>query len=542
VIFDRLWRPAVVSVLVGIIVSTVAGCPSAPPPDRLGELGASSAAGSNLIVVLSDTHRLDHVTGFASGISDPTPNVARLMADGIAFSNALTPVPISAPAYATLMTGRSPIVHGLLNNNQHLGSELPLLQEELERAGYRTAAVVSNPFCSAAFGFDRGFGFFWDQVEGHGKEGEVVTREAISWLKANGDDRPFFLFLAYMDAHSPYISAAVPPSLRVTVNGVWLRDERAENTHVVQRYPVDLRPGRNRITLSFIDLGEPATPPEAPSPLHLTGLHLASGRKLERVSGVAEVEGTSFERLANRAELVVDLPDRKPTTDELVFRCHRRYRPEQVPALYEAGVRSFDTSFGHLLDHLRETGLYDDAIVVFVADHGEMLGEHDAWGHVEHLDQPTLRIPLVVKAPGVPGGRIDTTPLGLSDLHDLLLDLTLGPDPTRSEARKARRNAPFLAATYPPEGGSLQVAAIENGLKVLIDAAGATHAFNVIDDPDETADLLPARSDDPDIADLLGAASAELAAAAAVEHLELESLTADELDRLRALGYLEDPS
>ena len=539
---DRLPPRAALAVAALVALWPAPACRPTPSGGALAELTAAPTEGRNLVVVLSDTHRFDYVTGFPGTVGDPTPNVARLLAEGVAFDNALTPVPISAPAYATLMTGLPPTAHGLLNNQQHLGPAPPLLQEALRAAGYRTAAVVSNAFCTAAHGFGRGFDHYWDQVEGRGKEGEIVTSEAIAWLEANAGAGPFFLFLAYMDAHTPYISPAVPPSLRVEVNGAWLRDERAENAHVVQRYPVTLQPGRTTITLTFLDSDGPATPADGPSPLHVKGLRLASGRPLERTAGVVEVEGTGFERLANRAELAVDLPGREPVVDELVFRCHRAYRPERIPSFYEAGVRSFDAAFGRLRDHLVDAALWDDAVVVFVSDHGEMLGEHGAWGHVEHLWQESLRVPLVVKAPGVAGGRWDSTRLGLADLHDLLLDLALGPDPARAAAAASRRERTFVAATYPPEGGRFQVAALAGGLKVVVDETGAERAFDLEADPAELHDLLPLAADDPELAELLAAARSELRAAAAAETLDLDSLTPDERDRLRALGYLDDGS
>jgi len=524
---------------VALSILATTGCAPAPSPTVTTRLVSPESRGRNIILVLSDTHRLDFTSGFSTEIDDPTPRVASLIRYGVAFPNAWTPVPISAPAYATLMTGLLPVDHGLFNNQQKLSQTHPLLQEELREAGYRTAAVVSNPYCSSGHGFARGFDHFWDEVEGRGKEGEIVTSEAIEWLDSVTDEEPFFLFVAYMDAHVPYISDATPPSLRMEVNGARVLETRPENAHIKQHYPVNLQPGRNIVTLSFLDLGGPASPADAPSPLHVTGLRLASGRVLERGTGVVEVEDTGFERLANRAELVVTNPKPVAIEDELVFRCFRKYRPEGIPAFYEAGVRSFDRSFGRLMSHLEQKGLFDDAIFVFVSDHGEMLGEHDAWGHVGHLYDESLRIPLIIKAPGLQGGQRDPTRLGLRDLHDLILAMARGPDDDRDRAMEVRSQAPYVAVTFPPEAPSLQVAVIQDHLKIIAEAGGGERAYDLASDPFEASDVLKDRRGEPEVEALLAIARTELTAAATAESLDLGALNPDEKDRLRALGYLD---
>jgi arylsulfatase A-like enzyme len=528
--------------LVIVIVAVIAGCGRSGEAPPTGGTGPTAPTMPNIVLILSDTHRLDHVSALSSADPSLTPGIASLARDGVSFTEVYTPVPISAPAYASLMTGLRPVEHGLLNNQQHLGPDPPLIQERLQRLGYRTAAVVGNPFCSSGHGFGRGFDSFWDHIEGRGKEGEILTDEAVLRLESLTGEAPFFLFVAYMDAHTPYIADEIPPSLRVEVNGVRIRDERAENAHVEQRFEMVLEPGENRISLNFLDNGEPARPADGPSPLHLKGLRLASGLPLERTDSVVPIEGTPYERIDNATILTVVNPDETPVNDELVFRCYRKYRPEIIPGYYAAGVRSFDRSAGRLLDHLRERELYEDAVVIFVSDHGEMLGEHDAWGHVEHLWEESLRVPLVVKGPGLERGTASSTRLDLLDLHDLVLALASGDVSTVDRLTTPSREKTIVGATYPPESGVLQATAIRGPFKVVVDADGAERAFDLDNDRAEAVDILARAQQDPHIPALLAAARDELAAATEVESLDLSALSAEERDRLRALGYLHtDP-
>ncbi|MEX1311940.1 MAG: sulfatase-like hydrolase/transferase, partial [Candidatus Sulfomarinibacteraceae bacterium] len=235
-------------------------------------------------------------------------------------------------------------------------------------------------------------------------------------------------------------------------------------------------------------------------------------------------------------------PDAAPVVDELVFRCFRKYRPEIIPEYYAAGVRSFDRSAGRLLDTLRERRLYDDAVVVFVSDHGEMLGEHGAWGHVEHLWEESLRVPLVVKGPGLERGTVNSTRLDLLDLHHLILSVATGSSAAIDSVTASASQKILLGATFPPEAGVLQTSAIRGPFKVVLTADGAERAFALDTDRAETTDILARGQRDPRIRDLLAAARNELAAATGVESLDLSALSPDERDRLRALGYLHsDP-
>jgi hypothetical protein len=104
---------------------------------------------------------------------------------------------------------------------------------------------------------------------------------------------------------------------------------------------------------------------------------------------------------------------------------------------------------------------------------------------------------------------------------------------------QARRREPFVAATYPPEAPSLQVAVIHEGYKIVVEADGSARAFDLRSDPSEGAKLIMNRRDEPELAALLSIARTELAAAAATESLDLDALSLEERDRLRALGYLD---
>ena len=75
-------------------------------------------------------------------------------------------------------------------------------------------------------------------------------------------------------------------------------------------------------------------------------------------------------------------------------------RPETYRIRYDAEIAYFDQELGRLLEGLRASGLDQDALIVFTADHGESLGEHEYWfSHGQHLHRELLQVPLLVRYP-----------------------------------------------------------------------------------------------------------------------------------------------
>ena len=83
---------------------------------------------------------------------------------------------------------------------------------------------------------------------------------------------------------------------------------------------------------------------------------------------------------------------------------------------YAAEVAYVDHCIGRLLDEIKRLGIYDDAMIIITADHGEMLREHGEYGHQFFIYQPAIQVPLLVKLPGQTNAREVIDPVGLVDL------------------------------------------------------------------------------------------------------------------------------
>jgi arylsulfatase A-like enzyme len=201
------------------------------------------AGSPNVLLIVLDTVRADHLSLY--GYPRPTsPHLVRLAARGIRFERARAAAPWTLASHANMFTGRWP--HELaVEWTGPLRGEVPTLAEHLGSLGYATAGFVGNTFYgSYDTGLDRGFTHYEDYVldalnavrtaksiddtlkaigeagrswsisgrtyqtltRGERKDARVVNREFLDWLSRRREPgRPFFAFVNYVDAHSPYL-------------------------------------------------------------------------------------------------------------------------------------------------------------------------------------------------------------------------------------------------------------------------------------------------------------------------------------------------
>lgn len=130
-----------------------------------------------------------------------------------------------------------------------------------------------------------------------------------------------------------------------------------------------------------------------------------------------------------------------------LYEPHKPYAPPQRFSAYDrydGEVAYVDELVGRLVERLRTAGLYDRATIVFVADHGEGLGDHGEQEHGLFLYQETIRIPLIVKLPGRHAARRVAAPVQQIDLVPTILDLIEAP---RRPELRGRSLKPLLEGT-----------------------------------------------------------------------------------------------
>ena len=356
---SKLWR---VTAALGVAVIFVLAAMTVP---RGGRPTASSdvARPPNVLLITVDALRGDAV-GCLSETAPPTPEIDKLAARGVAFTEAFAQAPWTLPSFASMMTSHYPsevgiaLVEGLpfeqqKGNAYPLDDSAPVLAELLRAAGYRTAAQLTVPYTEETYGLHRGFmdhrhcqdrsrqPLLYDALAGRlpglrprytSNDAEALTKGAVAWLADQRGD-PFFLWVHYVDPHAPY--------------------------------------GNPEAIASFGDQCEAL------------------------VEAARQKGGDPDARAAARLEL-------------------RR--------LYDEEVTYVDRWIGELLTSLSQLGQADRTLVILTADHGEGFWEHGSLGHGHRFDYEVLHVPLIIAFPdGRGAGRQVGAPVRLLDIMPTVL-------------------------------------------------------------------------------------------------------------------------
>lgn len=232
---DRFLRMArrTVPVMAGLIILAflAARTPSVVEYLATERLGPPPGETQNLVLIVLDTERARNLSLY--GHQRPTtPNLERLAARGAIFDWAISSAPWTLPSHGSIFTGRYPSELGT-SYDSPLSDSIPTLATVLRSRGYMTAGFVSNfYFLTPLYGLDHGF-IHWDAQPlswqmamespwilrtalrwiyqmgdrtGVRKDAATVTDEFLAWRAKQTAGRPYFAFLNYFDAHSPYLS------------------------------------------------------------------------------------------------------------------------------------------------------------------------------------------------------------------------------------------------------------------------------------------------------------------------------------------------
>ncbi|MGB6044650.1 MAG: sulfatase [Pirellulales bacterium] len=170
---------------------------------------------------------------------------------------------------------------------------------------------------------------------------------------------------------------------------------------------------------------------------------------------------------------------------------------EQKIGLYDAEINFMDHHIGRLLDWLRNTNEYEDALIVVTADHGSLTGEHGEWGHGATPYQEVVHIPMLVKEQGA--SRIRNRSNDWVQLTDVLpmilqrLDVATPPNIQGNLPSQIQHPILIESRTLPTVGTKGHwMAVINDDKKYVWNSKGNHMMFDLAEDPDENNNLFPA--------------------------------------------------
>ena len=217
--------------------------------------------------------------------------------------------------------------------------------------------------------------------------------------------------------------------------------------------------------------------------------------------------------------------------------------PATRDGAYDAEIAFADAQVGRLLEALEKQGRLDDTLVAVLADHGEMLGEHDEVTHGFFLYDAAVRIPVLIAGPGIPAAEIDRQVRIIDLLPTLLARFDLPAPPAAQGvdlyplARGEGLRLPALSESWFPRYhyGWSELTALQDGRYKYI-RAPRPELYDLVADPGERDNLVER---EPQRAASLAAALDRLVDELSVERTpEPRSIDDETAARLRALGYL----
>ena len=190
--------PALIALV--FLASCSQPAPQSPPAGR-----------PSILLITLDTTRADAI-GQGAKARVETDAVSALERNGRWFTQAYATVPETLPSHTSMMTGLYPGGHGIHQNARYVDAKTPLLAEQLQRAGYHTAAFVSAFVLNHRFGLARGFDVYDDRMPSGRNERNAreTTDAAIAELRtslgaeARSAKAARFLWVHYYDPHAPY--------------------------------------------------------------------------------------------------------------------------------------------------------------------------------------------------------------------------------------------------------------------------------------------------------------------------------------------------
>ncbi len=376
----------------------------------------------NILIIITDQQAWDAV-GYAGNETVKTPNLDRLARESVNFSNAVTPTAVCAPARTSILTGRLNETTTIRENRDAVTNNCyyPTFDEILVKRGYKAeyygkfhspehmALVYSNP-----------------PIKGMTGAYPIINWEPlyVEYVKENVKERPLkegeLYETSFYGGTVPYkldptdsyyddvISGNVPEKAGLKtigqgdVHGVLDLPAEYTITAVQGRQTLEaldrLKNEKFMLTSSFHCPHVPITPSEPYASLY-------NPKKMPTSNSIG------------------DLRENSPYAPEKIIEPYNEHEKVQyMVANYYAFVTEIDDWIGKILDKMDALNLTENTLLVFVSDHGEMLGAHGMRGKFNFYEE-SVRVPFLIRYPNkFKGGQTITNPVSTLNIFPTVLE------------------------------------------------------------------------------------------------------------------------
>ncbi len=437
--------------------------------------------GVNVVLITLDALRPDHL-GCYGYHRQTSPHIDEFARSATRFTEAITQSSYTKGAVTSILSGQYVVQHGMRHHYQVLPRDVELLPQVLRRYGYDTAGFVWSQFLSPAMGYGNRFDSY-----------DAFVPVPFSR----------FCLVRFQDALGLWpVEQGYPSAARITRRALdWLRNPKQ---------PFFL----------YLHYKEPHYPYEAPDQYRLWS-----------EPGRTPIDPfILFERLAKD-------PDYLHTPE---------FKQEWLDILdaYDACTRYGDEKVGEVFSALQAAGLYDDALIILSADHGEEFLEHAAGMHHYYVYDEVIRVPLLVK---LPRGRRETPPVvpaqvsGI-DIAPTILEVCGLPD----QALPASGTSLLPLMLGETEGGErLSFSESEQGARIAVrsqhfkyiwKADAEDEFYDLQNDPQERENLIGREV--PELAHLLSSLQWYQQLSASAPRQRILRVDEEVAEQMRSVGYL----
>ena len=415
----------------------------------------------NFLIFITDQFH-PRCLGYAGHPVVRTPNIDRLAASGMAFTRMYSSQPLCMPARATMFTGLTPRGHRVRMNGIPLDPTIPTFTEALRQSGYHTHCCGKihlhlarapegipveeldpreYPECGALWRSGRirdlPLPFYGlesvDYVNGHGQSsfGHYTT-----WLETEHADQAHLFFdrvplerpsRAYTLFNRASYKWALPHELHPMT---WIADRTIDFLNEAGRKRQQVASGSSSPPRPFClmcSIQEPHSPfaPPAPycynyDPKDVPPPPRREGEYGDLPPHFRQMYETDLTTSGNKGEAM-------NLTTPYYAEC---------AAHYYGLIEMLDDQVGRVMSALQANGLERDTVVIFVADHGEALGDHGMWGKGPYHFDGVIRVPFFVSWAGrVREGTVHEGPVSLLDFAPTMLDIAGEPIPDSVPSR-----------------------------------------------------------------------------------------------------------
>lgn len=400
----------------------------------------------NIILITADTLRADYLGCYGHRIVK-TPVIDDLATQSVLFENCIAQCNQTNPSHSSIFTSLYLKDHGVYNNSTLLNEGVLTMAEIFKENGFRTAAFVSashlNPDQS---GFGQGFDDFytWPGSNPYLKQlppqrqAASTNRDVFSWIVEHHGER-FFMWIHYFDPHALYIPP-YPYNDMYSRMGTLGPQDKSEEEFFKNRFKLErwtekqfsfLKAGKGekRFTERFTDLLQQndvssqlfaRTKDFFEEDFSFNNFVLWMEENSARLKKGQRPEA----RFSSWLDLIIPLIEEKKSTCTLLDPQYKNVGDINYPiSQYMGEISYLDEQIGMLLQRLKEFGLYDGTDIIFTADHGESMGEHGIYFTHRGLYEPTLKIPLIIKASKIMRGTRIPDVVSSTDILPTLLEL-----------------------------------------------------------------------------------------------------------------------